>query len=285
MGALREDRAVVGPAARGEEPRPERETKGVPLLLLEHAGWQVARADQYDVNEGEITFTNGERTLELTWRDASLHDGYVRDRAAEAAETWDVEIANRHARLFRYDRTTDFTALWMDGEFSLELRGVFPNVDAYRAVAEMLRRVDEEKWVAALPDQTVTPAARAAAVDEMLSDMPMHPDVRVEDLKYSDAINDRYQLGARVSGAVACAWIGQWVRATERGDEAAAREAEDAMATSRRWAILREMTADGGWPDVLWEYAEAMRGDGMVNGGPGEMTIAATYRDAFACAG
>lgn len=284
VGALRDDRGLR-PATEGEERHRGRETKGTPLLLVGHAGWHVSRADQYEVDEGEITFSNGERDLELVWRSADVHDEYVQDRVAEAAETWDVEIANRHAQLFRYDGTTDFTALWVDGDLSLELRGVFPNVHAFRAVAESLGRVDEETWLAALPEQTVTPAERPAAVDAMLRDMPVHPGVRVEDLKQSTVVNDRYQLGARVSGAVACAWIRQWLQATERGDEAAAREAVDAMATSRRWAILREMTAHGGWSDVLWEYADAMSGDGMVNAGPGQMTIAAAYRDALGCRG
>jgi hypothetical protein len=253
------------------------------LLLIGHAGWSVSRADQYDVYEGEISFTNGDRELDLTWRPAATHDEFVEDREVEAAETWDLEIANRHARLMRYDGTTDFTAMWVDGDLSLELRGVFPDVHSYRAVAQTLGRVDEETWLAALPDDAVTPSERPHVVDEMLRDIPVHPDVKVADLKESTVVNDRYQLGARVSGAVACAWIRQWLGATADGNQAAVREAVDAMATSRDWSILREMTAQGGWSEVLWEYAAAMTGDGEVNAGPGEMSIEATYVDALGC--
>lgn len=284
VGGLTNERSALPPAAGPEEDQTASpRTKGIPLLLVGHDGWDVVRANQYEWDEGEVVFSNGERDLELTWRPAAQHDGYVEDRAADAADSWDVEIARRHGKLFRYDRTTDFTTLWVDGDLSLELRGVFEDVHAYRAVAETLDRVDEETWLAALPDETVAPDERPAAVDEMLRDVPVHPDVRVAELKESRAVNDRYQVGAEVSGAVACAWIRQWVEATAAGDDAAARDAVDAMASSRRWAILREMEPQGGWPDVLWEYAAAMRGDGSVNGGAGEMSIESTYRNAFAC--
>jgi hypothetical protein len=284
VGAINDERpglrAAAGPS---ETPRPARQTRGVPLLLVEHPGWRVVRADQYEWDEGEVTFSDGEHELELTWRPAATHDGYVHDRAADAGESWDLDIAGRHGKLFRYDRTTDFTTLWTDGDLSLELRGVFDDVDAYRAVAETLARVDEETWLAALPDDTVAPDERAAAVDEMLRDMPVHPDVSVAELEEGRAVNDRYQLGARVSGAVACAWIRQWIDATAAGDEAAAREAVHAMSSARDWAILEEMRPQGGWPDVLWEYADAMRGDGTVDGGADDMSIESTYRNALAC--
>ncbi|HEX2058136.1 MAG TPA: hypothetical protein VHI71_07180 [Actinomycetota bacterium] len=283
VGAVRETDLPAVPASGGGTEASQRQVEGAPLLLVGHAGWRVSRADQYELDEGEMTFTNGERELELTWRPAASHDEYVEDRNVEAADSWDVEIANRHGRLFRYDGTTDFTALWVDGDLSLELRGVFPNVHAYRAVAETLGRVDEETWLAALPDDAVAPGERSAAVDEMLRDIPLHPDVQVAALKESSVVNERYQLGARVTGAVACAWIGQWLDAIAEGDEAAVREAVEAMATSRDWSILREMSAQGGWSEVLWEYADAMSGDGQVNAGPGEMSIEATYRDALGC--
>lgn len=283
VGATRDEagRTRPAPAAAGE-PAP-RQVEGAPLLLIGHAGWHVSRADQYEVDEGEMSFTNGERELDLTWRPAASHDDYVTDREVEAAEAWDLEIANRHARLFRYEGTTDFVALWVDGDQSLELRGVFPDVHAYRAVAQTLGRVDGETWLAALPDDAVTPSERPEAVDEMLRDIPVHPDVRVAELKEATVVNDRYQLGASVTGAVACAWIRQWLEATADGDEAATREAVDAMATSRDWSILREMNSQGGWSEVLWEYAAAMTGDGEVNAGPGEMSIESTYTDALGC--
>lgn len=285
VAAVRDESRPSRPASGGHDTaQPARRLEGVPLLLVGHAGWNVSRADQHDVTDGEMTFTNGERELELTWRSADTHDVYLEDRAAEAADEWDIHIARRDGKLFRYEGTTDFTAMWVDGDLSLELRGVFPDVHAYRAVAETLDRApNEEAWLAALPDEAVTPDEREAVIDEMLEDIPVHPAIQVEKLKRRVVVNDRYQLGAGVSGLAACAWIGEWVDATRRGDEARAREAVEAMGTSRRWAILREMESQGGWSEVVWEYADAMEGDQKVNAGPGELSIEATYEDALGC--
>lgn len=282
VGAVRDDAPRPAPAAPGEEEGTERQVEGAPLLLIGHAGWSVERADQYDLTTGEMTFTNGEQVMELTWRPAETHEGYVEDRAVGAAQEWDVEIARRPGQLFRYEGTTDFTTLWLDGDLSLELRGVFENVHAYRAIADTLDRVDEETWLAALPDSTVTPDERAAVVDEMLSEIPHHVDEHIVRLRESPTISDRYQLGARVTGAVACEWIGIWLEGKERDDERTIRLSESAMRSARQWPILREMKDQGGWSEVLWEYADAVTGDGEVTGGR-PMTVLESYRDGLGC--
>ena len=254
-----------------------------PLLLITAEGWRVERVDQQlDFDMGDTSFTDGTYDMELTWRTEEEHDDYLRDRMAEAGETWDIVLAGRDATLVQYEGTTDFTALWLDGDLSLELRGVFPAVDEYRAVAETLQQVDEETWLAALPDETVTPDERAAVVEAMLEDVPVHPDSGIARVKKADIVSDRYQLGAQVTGAVTCAWIRQWVQATDRGDETGAREAVDAMKTSKRWAILVEIERQGGWSATVWDFADAMAGKGEVLGG-GPTTIEESYRSAFGC--
>lgn len=282
LGAVRSGGAPPRPAPAGGEDAREPAVEGSPLLLVGHEGWRVSRADQYDLTTGEMTFTNGERELELNWRPADTHADYLDDRASGAAETWDFEIAGRHGTLFRYEGTTDFTAMWVDGDLSLELRGAFPDVHVYRAVAQTLSRVDEEAWLAALPEDTVPPGERAEVVHLMLRDVPVHPDVRVDELKEGRIVSDRYQLGAEVSGAVACEWIEQWVDARAAGDESAEREAVDAMATARDWAILREMESQGGWSQVVWEYADAMTGEGEVSAGR-PMTLVEGYASGLGC--
>jgi hypothetical protein len=37
-----------------------------------------------------------------------------------------------------------------------------------------------------------------------------------------------------------------------------------ALASSRDWAILQEMNSEGDYPEVLWQYADAVAGDGKV---------------------
>ena len=253
-----------------------------PRLLIAKAGWQVIRADEFSGKYGEMTFSNGESEMDLHWIPAKYHKVAVEDRRHSAGQSWNVTIAGRDAVLFQYEGTTEFTGLWRDGHDSLELRGGFPSVSDYMAVAETIRKVDVNTWLSAMPERVVKPDARAASVDEMLADIPVHPDVDVNKLKAGERVTDRYQLGARVTGAVACAWIGQWVDATAKGNDARAKEAVDAMATSHNWAILIEMNKEGDWPEVMWELADAMPDNATVSGGR-PMTIEESYGSALGC--
>ena len=260
-----------------------------PLLLVTAEGWRVTRAHQQSALIGELAFADREREIVLTWRPADTHDDYVEDRLADdTGPTWDVTIAGHEAILVQYDGTTDFTALWLDGRRSLELRGVFETVEDYQAVAATLQGVDEETWLAALPESTVVPDERPAVVEEMLADVPVPQRLDLAALKSKPGIRDRYQLGAEVTGEIACAWIAQWLEANEAGNEGRAREAAEAMGTSRRWAILKEMQDEGGWSEVVWDYADAMASDGSVIGSSEltmgrEMTIDESYEAALGC--
>ena len=89
------------------------------------------------------------------------------------------------------------------------------------------------------------------------------------------ATRDRYQLGAKVAGAIVCGWIERWLA----GD----REAAKALATSREWPLLRQMDAEGDYPEVVWQYADAINGTGEVPGGMKGLSVEATYKDAFGC--
>jgi hypothetical protein len=253
-----------------------------PRLLLAEAGWDVVRADEFSGELGEMTFSNGDSEMDLSWIPAKDHDVRVDDRRRSAQKSWNMTIAGRDALLFRYEGTTDFTALWRDGDHSLELRGVFPTVGQYRAVAATLEAVDVNTWLSAMPESVVRPDIRAASVDEMLADIPVHKSVNVAKLKASERVTDRYQLGAKVAGAVACAWLDQWVDAMSNGNNGRAQEAVAAMTTSHNWAILLEMDEAGDYPEVLWELADAMADNASVSGGR-PMSIEESYESALGC--
>jgi hypothetical protein len=112
--------------------------------------------------------------------------------------------------------------------------------------------------------------------------MPLPEGFDSDPLEQGDAVRDRYQLGAIVSGAVACAWLDQWVAATAADDEASVQQAVDAMATSHGWAVLQQMNDEGDYPEVLWEYADALAGNGPIMGGK-ELTIEESYGAALGC--
>jgi hypothetical protein len=114
------------------------------------------------------------------------------------------------------------------------------------------------------PSQTelVPPEAQPSEIDGMLADVPLPNGLDVPSLA-SDAPTSRYDLGVRVAGAVACRWIGDWAQASAAGDTTAAGAALAAMATSADWHVLSDMTAAGGYPEVLWMYVASMNGQAI----------------------
>jgi len=258
--------------------------QGSPRLLVAADGWEVVRADEVSTEQGDMSFSDGQNRLELIWMSAADHDTHIKYLERGAQASWTMKIAGEKAALFQHDGTTDFSASWLDGGHTVLLHGRFPNVDNYRAVASRLERVDVNTWLSALPESVVQPYERSSSVESMLVDIPVHPSVDVEELKDSPEVRDRYQLGAEVTAAVSCAWIGQWVDATNEGDEASAREAVDAMATARDWTILHDMNQEGDWPEVVWEYADAMADNSSVPAGR-PMTVEEGYRSALGCEG
>jgi uncharacterized protein YodC (DUF2158 family) len=65
-------------------------------------------------------------------------------------------------------------------------------------------------------------------------------------------------LLAAVTGTVACQWFKRWSDARAANDGVKEREAIAAMATAKDWPILEEMAKEGGYPEVLLDFAAAM---------------------------
>jgi hypothetical protein len=121
-----------------------------------------------------------------------------------------------------------------------------------------LTKVDSQDWLDAMPTKVVKAADHEAVVQEMLKGIPLPKTFAPARIPNEELTTDRYQVGAKVAGTVACLWLRQWGYATRTGDSAGAEEATQAMATSRHWPILQEMNADGDYPEVLWEDAKWM---------------------------
>jgi len=251
-----------------------------PRLLVDAPGWSVSRADELSGSNGEMTFTDRTHELELHWAPTAASPSLAQDRGASADRTATVSVLGHPGTLFRYAGTTSYTTIWSDETHTLEARGDFETEAAYRTVLDHIKSVDSEAWLSAMPPSVIKPAATTAAVNEMLKDVPQPEGFHVT--VPSATVHDRYQLGAAVTGQVACRWIGDWVAADAIGDHAAAARAADAMATSHHWAILQEMKRDGAFPRVLWEYADAMTAGGMVMGGK-PLTVAESYKASLGC--
>jgi hypothetical protein len=149
-------------------------------------------------------------------------------------------------------------ALWSEGGYTLRMDAAVPDLAAFEERLDWLTKVDAQAWLDAMPEKVVKVADREATVREMLKGIPVPASFEPSRIPDEGLTTNRYQVGAAVTGTVSCLWFRQWGEARRSGNRAAAAAAEGAMATSRRWPILREMAKDGAYPETIWELAAAM---------------------------
>lgn len=234
-----------------------------PLVLLDAPGWHVDYADEQSAEEGEMHFAAAEpQRAALHWRGGELAM-WNRDRAASADLSTTAPVLDTTARVYRYEGARagrrDVTALWRYDDRVLEFRATVADVTAFKLLLAQLRHVDTDTWLSALPASVVKTADRSAVIAEMLRGVTLPPGFDPSAIKGAALTKDRYQLGAAVTGTVACSWLKRWSDARRRGDGAGVRQAIAAMATARDWPILDEMAKSGAYPQVLYGYAAAMR--------------------------
>jgi hypothetical protein len=280
--------------------------RAAPRLLIGQPGWGITRADEFSVGNGEMTFARGQRRLDLQWRPGRDYTFSIEKRSVDQDAVGTITVAGDTARVFRYRGTTDFTAIWLRDGKMVEARELAagaaalpaapgvrrpaPAIDRARAIATLsefkatvasLREVDVASWLAAMPDSVVEPASRSEIVGEMLAGLPLPDGFDTAPFTSGNAIRDRYQLGAQVAGAVACAWMESWAAARRAGDENGVRRAMTAMASSHGWPILLEMDEEGDYPKVLWEIADSMAANRIVMGKP--FMVEEVYASALGC--
>ena len=254
-----------------------------PRLLVD--GWSVARVDEWAAGTGEMTFASGDRQLTLRWERAGRN--VLAGGKPGEPRVGSATVLGKRAVVRRYEGTTDYTATWRDGDIALYARADADSTEDYVAILRSISRTDAESWLRALPASAVAPREHDDTVSAMLEGVPLPPGFDTAALKPGGTTRDRYQLGAAVTGAVTCGWISSWLAAREAGDDAAVREAQVALGSSRDWAILREMNAEGDYPEAVWMYADAVNSDnprgGEIIGGKGGMTVEGTYESALGC--
>jgi hypothetical protein len=285
-------RSTPGAPARAWAAELVRFAEASPLVLLGDPDWKVDHADESSATNGEMRFLHGDepappagelvvtegqpipkafiedtrRHASLNWRSGGI-GMWKRDRGHEAAAHTRAPVLGATADVYEYRAAGQFrdipdyhdiTALWKDGGRVMEFRWAAPSMAAFKALLGDLRRVDTNAWLSAMPASVVKAADRGDAITAMLRGIPLPPGFDKTRIRGAKLTQDRYQLGASVAGTVACAWLRIWSQARRAGDTATVERAVAAMATSRHWPILREMSATGAYPEVLGEYVAAM---------------------------
>jgi hypothetical protein len=210
-----------------------------PRLLVSAPGWKIVRADEFETDSGELTFSDGSRRLEVHWYPARLYRQYLRDRA-DVSSPEEGALLGQRATTVEYSPEEYATMLSPQGSVFIEIRGRLGSRPAYDEILNSLQAVDVETWLEAMPPSTVRPAARSAAVDRMLQGMPLPPGFDAAALKGEDSIAAQSTLAVKVGNAIACGWVESWIAARAAGDQAAAERAVQAMASSDDWPLVRE---------------------------------------------
>jgi hypothetical protein len=249
-----------------------------PLALLKLPDWHVVYADEQSDGFGEMHFVRGAadadgtpqgasfrneaslagRVASLTWAPLNpMARKYITGGHQTAATGLGV-VAHRFIREGGSRGAIDISAVFIDRGRSLEFRATVSDMAMFRAELRALSAVDASTWLRAMPLSVVKSADSGEAIRLMLKAIPLPPGFDAARIRGASLVHDRYQLGAAVTGTVACMWIADWSRARAAGDTAGVRRAIAAMATAPRWPILREMARQGGWSQGLIGYAQAM---------------------------
>jgi hypothetical protein len=250
----------------------------VPFVLVERAGWRLVYADERSENSGSLRFACASGAATGTGID-------VADEGAQARLDWyrvgsrtqddahrvnTTAVLGATAAIFdhfggqRWPR--ELIAGWESDDRWFEFTAT-AGMETFKAWLASLRSVDAQTWFSAAPDSVVLPADGEHVVASMLEGVPLPPGFDVSSIRAIGLVKDRYQLGAAVTGTIACTWLKLWSEARQDGNVAAVREATDAMATAKTWPILQEMAKDGDWPYFVEAFAEAMP-SGLWHGQP-----------------
>lgn len=268
-----------------------------PRLLVTASGWSIVHARSFEVDSGELIYGDGEhptfgpggRQLDLNWYPARSYRNRLREigrACCHVSAPVTSTLLGQKATTFAYDgQHPNFaTILLPQGHVFIEVTGSFGSRQEYDALLHSLRPVGVEAWLSAMPPEVLRPAARSAAIAQMLRGIPVPPSFDASALQSKTALTDRFMLAKSLTGAVACDWLQRWLSATHTGDGATAQEAVDAMGTARHWPALLQMIRERGyrgntlpphgraWPSEILTAAREIA-HGHLRRGPAIKTI------------
>lgn len=250
-----------------------------PLVLLDKPGWSAEYANELSAAEGEIRFRFGKEApantsdrllsldpdlAELHWRSGELNR-WMRSRDASSVKKTRLPVLGTTAHVYQYEEYDDglpglhrITALFPYDGRVLEFKALATDFAAFAELLGALKRVDADTWLSALPKSAIPVTGRAREVEEMLRDIQLPRGFDPAAISAEGVTQDRYQLGAVVTGKVACTWLVSWQRARRFGDRSAERTAAAALRSVAASAILKEIDPEGDWPEAMRQAVAAI---------------------------
>lgn len=152
----------------------------------------------------------------------------------------------------------DITSLWIEGGRVLEFRSSVPDMATFKRRLASLEKVDIATWLDVMPASVVKSADQPKAIREILSGIDLPPGFTAADVPDDGLTTDQYQLGALTVSSVACTWFARWATGRLEGSKSQIKESVDAMAEAKSWPILREMSREGAYPQVVESLAAAL---------------------------
>jgi hypothetical protein len=259
-----------------------------PLVLLQLPGWHVVYADEQPNGFGEMHFVRGAADDQGNPQGASIpSQASVADRVASLtwnplSPEWRPHISAGYdavptglgatAREFIFEggsrRAFDITASFRYHGRLLAFRATVTSMAMFRRELRALTAVNTTAWLRAMPPSVVKTADSGETIRLMLKGIPLPPGFDAARIRGARLVHERYQLGAAVTGTIACMWIAEWSRGRASGNTELAKRAIAAMATAPRWPVLHDMAREGAWAQVLIGYARAMPRGVIAEGKP-----------------
>jgi hypothetical protein len=251
--------AAAGPSAAA--PSVSRKAEGGYLAVLDDPSWTLdyVSTPSEDGTQGELGYTSGKSVIELRWTYAKFYGDIVKNRR-EAGPGRKTRLLGERAIRWDYN-STDHTTIRKPAQgYFIEFSGYRMSRAKYRALLGKLRLVSVDGLEASLPEDFLTTPEMPQAARDMLAGItsvsaagwPAGHEVDVSSLVgYT-----RYNLGARVAGNYACAWLDELQAAGAAGDAGRAAEAARVLGTAHAWPVLQEMTEHGAYSQRLWNWTD-----------------------------
>lgn len=134
--------------------------------FLAAPGWRIRHYDE-DRGAGEISYLDGERQLDIHWRAAADHDGYVADRD-DIGKPDEVDVLGRVSLLWDYSADDHTVIRPVEGRYALEVRGSGMSRAAFVDLLGKLRLVDRAGMA-----EHVTATEKVSLAEELYREPPV----------------------------------------------------------------------------------------------------------------